>query len=328
MNQVLEILRRRRKLFIVPVIIVFVIPLLFSWMFMRSYEADALVWLEKDINLSSVLEQPNAAAEEDKRPIRTEAETLEQLLESRKFVREVIQQTPLRARMTTPERREETIEYVRKNLYMEQVGPNAMRIGFFGRSPGEAVTVSKVTTNHFVATVRKAAAEQNKKSSGFFGGKVDLYAAELDKARAAMQQYKEDHPETQQLEIRDKVLNVPDVNVAPAVQLEFQRLQAQVDSAQEMHASAVRDLARIRLVGSAQEERFLNGMSVVDQPASPTGFSLKRLALFDALALVAALVVGAIAVAVAEIGDRTLRTEQDVADHLELPVLAVVPQNS
>ncbi len=91
-----------------------------------------------------------------------------------------------------------------------------------------------------------------------------------------------------------------------------------------MYDSSLTDLAKIRVLSSAREERYLNGLRVVDRPVTPTSFSLKRLLLLDFLALMAAVIVGSTAVIVAELTDRTFRTERDVRDELQLPVLVEV----
>ena len=48
--------------------------------------------------------------------------------------------------MDNPKEREATINFVRRNLASAVVGPNALRISFYGRSPDQAVTVVKATT--------------------------------------------------------------------------------------------------------------------------------------------------------------------------------------
>jgi len=321
-REALDILIRRKWLFIVPFAVVFLVPAIYSFLFMRSYESNSMVWLDTDASIAPVLNE-QAAPTGDK-PIQQDADTLQQLLQSRAFVAAVIAETPLRAKMDTPRGREKVISLVRRNLRSEVVGPNALRIAFFGRSPTEAVTVATVTTEQFLEWVRSAVADQNDESLQFFADKADVYSKELDAARADLQQFKEEHPETAELEIRDRVLSIPRLTATPAVQSEFRRLTTQEEYAQEMYDSSLKDLARIRVLASAQEERYLNGLRIVDEPVSPTSFSLKRLVLFDFLALMVAVIVGATAVIVAELTDRTFRTERDVEEELHLPVLVEV----
>jgi len=158
----------------------------------------------------------------------------------------------------------------------------------------------------------------------FFSTQSDTYRAELEKARTELQEFKEGNPEAEQLDIADKVLAAPDITASPAVQSEFKRLKSQSDYAQQLYDSSLTDLARTRVLSAAREERYVNGLRTVDKPVEPTSFSMKRLLLFDLLAFMAAVMIGGMAVILAELTDRTLHTEQDVQDVLDLQVLTEV----
>jgi len=326
-KEAIDILIRRKWLFIIPFAVVFIVPVVLSLFFMRSYEANSLVWLDSDVSIAPVLNE-QATVQEGDRPIQTEADTLQQLLQSRAFLTGVIAKTPLQSKMDTERGRAQTIAFVRKNLRTEVVGPNALRITFYGRSPKEAVTVVGVTTDEFLSWVRQSVKQQNEKSTTFFSDKSKGYANELETARTELQRLKEKYPATQQLEILDKALAMSKITASPAVQSEFQRLKAQEEYAQGMYDSSLTDLAKIRVLASAQEERYLNGLRIVDKPVTPTSFSLKRLLLLDFLALMAAIIVGTTAVVIAELTDRTFRTERDVQDELHLPVLVEVGESA
>lgn len=326
MKQAIEILMRRKKLFIIPFAVVFAVPLLWSLVFMRSYEANTLVWLDADVSIVSVLGE-QASTQGGERPIQKEADTLQQLMQSRSFLTEVIAKTPLKTEMKTPRGRERTIAFIAKNLKTEVVGPNALKVTFYGRSSEEAVTIVKVTTEQFLAWVKRAVKQQSTKSASFFSGQSDIYRLELEKARSELRSFREQHPETQQLALADKVLAAPKITASPAVQSEFQRLNSQQQYAQELYDSSLSDLAKTRVLAGAQEERYVNGLRIVDSPVAPTSFSKKRLLLFDFLALMAAIIVGGTVVVAAELADRTLHSESDVEDVLELEVLAAVRHN-
>jgi len=325
MRQAIEILRRRKRLLIIPLVVVFLLPALYSLAFMRSYEANTLIWIDSDVSVAEVLQAQGAAALSD-RPIQSEADTLQQLLESRAFIVKVIEQTSLQVKMNTPKGRENTIAFIRKNVRSEVVGPNSLKITFYGRSPGEAVAVVGVLNDAFLAWVQDTVKEQNEKSVSFFSQQSDTYRAELDKARTALQKYQEQHPETEQLEIADKVLSAPKITASPAVQSEYKRRKSQAEYAQEVYDSSLSDLGKVRVLSAAREERYMNGLRTIDGPVEPTTFSKKRLLLFDFLALMAAVIIGVMAVVIAEITDVTLRSERDVEEVLELPVVTELPQ--
>jgi uncharacterized protein involved in exopolysaccharide biosynthesis len=320
MDQIFEILSRRRWYFLVPFLVVFLVPAMATLIFMRSYEANSLVWLDSDVSIVPLLsDQPPATGEE--RLIQPEADTLQQLVQSRTFLTDVIAATPMKEKMDTPQGRESTIDAVRSDLSVEVVGPNSVRITYFGSSPAEAVVVVKATTDKFFDWVRTGAREKGEESIEFFTTRVAAHEEELAQTQEELRAYKEEHPETEQLEIRDRTLTPSEITVSPAVQLRFEQLKTEEEYVRALYESSLEDLAQIRSLAAAEEERYLTGMRLVDAPVEPTSFSKKRLALADFLALMAALAIGAVAVTVAELTDHTFRSSRDAEEALDVPVL-------
>ncbi len=175
MRQAIEILRRRKWLFLIPFPIVFVVPVVFSFIFLRSYKADSTIWLDSNSSVSSVLQQHGAGSSSDT-PIQTRRTRLRQLMQTGVRLA-VIGKTQLQSRMDTARGRAKTIDYVRKNTSIEVVGPNAVRVTFLGRSPDEAVAVAKSTTSEFVDRVKTAVRQQSEKTTDLFAQQSDRTAA-------------------------------------------------------------------------------------------------------------------------------------------------------
>lgn len=323
MKQVIEVLKRRKWLFIIPFAVVFLLPVIYSLLFMRTYEANTLLWLDSDLSITSVL-RGTALETAETTTIEQENETLQQLLESRTFVTSVIEKTPLKSKMDTPKGREKAIRYVQRNLGLHVVGPNALKITFFGDTREESVTFSKAISDSFIEWVKESVEEQNKKSSVFFNQRAENYRQELSKTRAELSDYKVAHPETKQLIIAERVLDPPEITVAPAIQAEFRRLTLAEQTAEDLYSSALTDAAQNRALVAAQYERYINGLRVVDEPVAPTSFAKKPIALMGFLAFVAAIIVAAGAVILAEYTDRSLHSEKDVGEALDLTVLTEV----
>jgi uncharacterized protein involved in exopolysaccharide biosynthesis len=327
MIQAIEVLKRRKWLFIIAFAVVFVIPVLFGLLFMRSYESNSMIWLDSNASVASVLQQHGAGSSSES-PIQGEANALRQLMQSREFVTKVISQTPLAAEMTTPRSREKTIAFVRKNTKVDVVGPNAVRVTFIGRSRDEAVTVAKVATSEFVGRVRRAAQLQSKKTTGLFADQSDRYSRQLEDANAALQAFRERHPETQQLDIAERVLTPPRITVSAAVQTEYARLKLAADYAQQLYDQSLSDLGQAGVISTLQEERYTTGFRTVDEPVAPVSFSKRRMLMFSFLAFVAAAIVAGLAVVWAESRDRTLHSSRDVERELDLPVLMEIPRDT
>jgi uncharacterized protein involved in exopolysaccharide biosynthesis len=311
MKRAIEIFKRRKRLVLIPFLIVFVIPVILGLIFMRSYEADSMIWLDSNSSVSSVLQQHGAGTPSET-PIQGEANSLKQLLESRAFVGEIISKTPLQSEMSTPSDREKTLKYVRKNLRIDVVGPNSVRVTFRGRTADDRV--------------RLAARQQSEKTTGLFADQSGGYRDQLEKANSELQAFREQHRETQQLDIAERLLTPPKISVSAAVQTEYARLKLAADYAQQLYDQSLSDLGQARVLSALQEDRYTNGFRTMDEPVAPTRFSLKRMLLFDLLAFTAACIVAGIAVAWAEYSDRTLYSERDVVEALDLPVLTEIPR--
>ncbi|MCL2504003.1 MAG: hypothetical protein FWE94_05310 [Coriobacteriia bacterium] len=323
MKQVLEVLKRRKWLFIIPFCIAFVLPSVFSFIFMREYKANALLWLDDDLSISAVLEGKSPA---DVIPSTIEGESrrFEQLLKSRTFVIKVIEKTPLKADLSTPKKREKAIKYIQRNLGLYAVGPNALEVAFHGKDGEEAVLFAQVASDVFIEWVREAVQTQNEESTTFFAESTEGYRTELNRIRIELQKFKEDHPETQQLVLAEKTFSTQPITVSPFVQGEFQRLTMEEQSAQELYAGALEDLAKNRAINAAQTKKYMSGLRIVDEPVEPLSFSKTKMVLYWFLSFVAALVLGICVVVIAEFTDRSLHTASDVGQLLDLAVLTEV----
>lgn len=327
MNEILEILRRRKWLFIIPFAVVFIVPVLVSLVFLRSYESNSMLWLESNASAASVLARHGGGASSDN-PATAQASALRQLMQSRRFVTQVIEGTALKSEMGTAKERDETIDFVRDNTQIEEVGPNAVRVTFVGRSPGEAVAVVRTTTSEFVEWVHASARKQSRETIQLFTEQADQYRAQLETATADLQAYREQHPETQQLDIAERLMNPPKVSASAAVRAEYSRLKLAAEYAQQQYDESLKDLAEARVLATLQEQRYTRGFRTVDQAVAPISFSMRRMAIAMFMAFVAALIIGITAVAWAEYSDKTLHSGRDVEEALDLPVLTEVPLHS
>lgn len=323
MSRIFDALARRRWLFIWPLLIVFVVPAIWAMFAMRTYSADTLVWIDSDTSIASALKMQGADINNPQDPIEAEADALKQLLQSRSFVTAVVDKTPLRSQMKSAKARSETITYVQENTKVDVVGPNSLKITFSGETPGQAVAVVKAITTNLVDWTEKAAVRQSDSTVRLFTEQVASYSSGLEKAQAAFQDYRRDHPETKKITFKDGAIEESHSSVSREVEAEYLRLRLALDAAQDLYDSSVAELGAARVLSSLHKERYVSGLHTLDDPAMPTTFDLGPMALFDFLALVAAAIIGGLAIAVAEASDKTVRGPGDI-DALDLPVLGVL----
>lgn len=312
MSRIGDVVARRKWLLILPLIVVFLLPSIWSAATMRTYEANSLVWLDTNTSIASVLKVQGAEMNSNDAPIQAEADALEQLLQSRSFVSGILKKTPLRSRMDSPRELAKAVTYIQENTSVEGVGPNALKISFTGDSPGQAVSVVKAMTTALVDWTKNAAVRQSEDTVRLFAEQVAADSTNLEKARAELQAYKRKHPETKRFVVRDGMLETPDSDVSEEVQTEYLRLSLARENAEALYDSSVSELGATRVLSTLQRERYVSGLHTLDEPVAPTTFLLGPLLLFDFLALCAALLIAGLSIALAEASDKTVRGRHDV----------------
>ncbi len=158
-----------------------------------------------------------------------------------------------------------------------------------------------------------------------FARQASANREDLESARAALQAFKERHPETQELDIAERMLTPPKISASPAVQSEYLQLKLNAEYAQQLYDSSLKDLGTARVLTGLQQEQRIKGLHTVDAPSRPTTFSLRRMLLWVFMALLAALTVAVGAVFIAESRDQRIHSVADVEELLGLHVLAEVP---
>jgi Mrp family chromosome partitioning ATPase len=309
MKQILGILLRRKRLFLIPFAVVFLVPAVYSFYFMRTYESSALVWLDASLD-----ESVRASASGNKTAIQTLADTFEQMLESDAFAAAVISRASLDETISVSDSAE-GMGYFRGNVDVEVVGPSAMRITFSGSTPAEALAYVDATTSEFLDWVKGDASREEAAFMAAFAEKSNTYRQDVENARAEVAAYLEEHPDADTS------------SASTEEQQEYARLQSNVVRAQEVqlaYDSSLSALVKAQALTEAERQQYVERLRTVDKPTEPASFSKRKMLLADIIALMVATIVGGTAVAVAEVADRTLRREHDVKEALDWPMLAEV----
>lgn len=325
MREALEILKRHKRTFLFPFVVVFCIPTLWAALFGRTYEADSVIWLDSDVSIIPLVREGAAPAEG--RPIDKEAETLNQLIKSRSFLVHVIESTTLRNQLSGRRSRERAVDLVRDNLGVWATGANSLAIRFNGRSRSQATSVVRSVSTAFMKWAVESSDRRNREAITFFEGQAALYRSELEKSRKALQRFMERTPNAELLVQRDMLLAPVKAGVSPRAQMNYERLSKEHEFRTKLYDNAMDNLAKARTFAAAEHAKYAAGLRVLDPPEPPLSFSKRRLLLTAGLSLLSAALLGLMAVALAEFTDRTLRNERDVREALGLPVLAVVPEH-
>jgi capsular polysaccharide biosynthesis protein len=250
-------------------------------------------------------------------PAEATAQELGDLLQTDSFIRALIQQTDLEATLGTGDMTiGETIEEVRKAVWVETQGPNQVRISAAWERPQVAYQLATASLESFIQWRINADRQESEVAQAFFAGLLEQYRGELELARVDLQSYLAAHPE----QLRGKR---PDVE-----QLEIDRLKAAVDLAQTRFSSVLAKDEDARLAMAQAESDARQTYLLIDSPAMPTEpeTSLRKVALNMLVYLSLGLILTVVAVAGGMMLDRSLTFPVDARNRLELPVLAMVPE--
>ncbi len=325
MHEIIRILRRRKWLLIVPFLISFCLPVFLSFIFLKSYEADALIWLDSDTALTPLVRERDSV---DEKPIQTHAAVMAQLLKSRSFLNEIIKRTDLKKDIKTAADRENVISMLENNLNSWVAGPNSLKLMYSGSDPRQAAQIVEASADLFMKNALENLDEQNDAAIQFFETQLDQYGEQQEANRQALQGFKEKHPQSYLLEQKKILLSPVELTMTPAAQMEYDRIQKEFEYTSEYYDETLKSLARAEIFAKAERERYQAGFSILDPPVVATTFSKKKLLLFDVIAFLATLFIGGGIVAIAEWTDPSLRTAADVDLSLGLPVLASISRQN
>lgn len=326
MREAIEILRRRKKAFLIPFFVVFLIPTVWGVFFGRTYEADSVVWLDSDVSIIPLLRE--SAAPEQGRPIDKEAETLNQLIQSRTFLAEVLEKTAFSGELKGKGTRERALKWAGASLSAVPIGANALRIRFRGRTRTEGAMLVQAATTTFLDWAVRSSDKRNEQAIAFFAKQATQHSNALEKSRKAVQRFMERTPNAELLAQRELLLSPVRAGVSPRAQMNYERLSRVHAYRLKLYDSAMDNLARARAFAAAEHAKYAAGLRVLDPPEAPLSFSKRRLAITSGIGFLSAVLLGLLAVALAEFNDRTLRSGSDAGEALGLQVLAVVPEQA
>ena len=241
---------------------------------------------------------------------------MDELLQTDSFIRAVIQDTDLEARMDGgTDIVNQTIAEVRKAVWVSALGDNQLRVSASHENPQLAYQLVNGIINSFMDWKINADRNDSRTARTFFTDLIGNYQAEMDTARQNLYDYYDAHPEP--LKGERSIVE----------QLEIARLESELNLATTRYASALDKDENARLAAAQAEGDVLQSYTVVDSPIESTvpESSLKQMALEAAVFVIAGILLSLLAIAGGALLDRSLRFPIDVWHALHLPVLSSVP---
>jgi capsular polysaccharide biosynthesis protein len=313
--RMLESYFRHRWLYLLPFVLMILSAVLFFSFAKPKYISRGVLFVKKE-SLLAELTSVRGTSFTWQTPASLTVGEINELLQTDSFIRAVISDTDLEARMDGgTDLVNQTIAEVRAAVWVSSIGDNQLRVSAAHENSLFAFQLVNGTINSFMDWKINADRNESVTARNFFTDLIGNYSAEVEGARQNLYDYYEAHPS-------------PIKGDRPIVeQLEITRLQSQLELASSRYASALDKDENARLAAAQAEGDILQSYTVVDSPIVATApeVSLKQMAMEGAVFVLAGILLSLLAIAGGALLDRSLRFPIDVWHGLHLPVLASVP---
>ena len=243
---------------------------------------------------------------------------LYQLMNSEGFIRAIIQQTDLEAKMTGgPIAVDQIIKETREAVWFRSLGNNLVMVSAQYAMPRVSAQLVAATVETYTRWKTNISREESVAARDFFKDLVNSYSLALDAERSTLTDYLVAHPEP----VRGAR---PPVEAARIAQLD-----AAVNLAEERLRDAEHKEEDAQLALAQTESNIRQSYFVVDaakQPLEPKR-SKKELVMIAAIFMIAGGFFSMAGIVGAALLDRTLRFPVDVKHGLKLPVLVAIPES-
>lgn len=312
--RLLESYFRHRWLYLLPIVLMTVASFAYVTSLTPTYIVSGTLYVQNGTLLSSL-----TAIRSDGFSYVTPAQAtigeLYQLLNSKAFLRAIIQQTDLEIKMEQGEEvAAETIDEARAAIWLQELGSNLLMISAQHEMPRIAHQLAKATIESYVQWKINLNREESVAAQTFFADLIKTYRAEVEPAREALATYLKTRPKPIQGERPE------------AETTEIARLQAAVSTAEERLRRAENQEESARLSLTQAESSVRQTYFVVDAPTRPLAPQRPRKEMLLSVALF--VFAGAFITFTGVVGgallDQSFRFPIDVAHGLNLSVLTMV----
>jgi uncharacterized protein involved in exopolysaccharide biosynthesis len=317
--RLLESYFRHRWLYLLPVVLLLAAGVAYYSFFAEPvYIVRGVLYVQPTSLLESLLAVSNEPFT-SLTPADATASEIDELLQTRAFVRAVIANTDLEARMGESEQVvEETLEEAREAVWAEAQGKNQVMIAAAHEDPLIAFQLSQGMVDSYIQWRVNSDREESAAAQAFFAELISGYQADVDRERDALRAYLDTHP-------------APFRGERPASeQLEIDRLEGAISLAQSRHSSALDKEEDARLAMAQAEGNVRRTYYLIDAPTLPVEpiTSLRRVARNVAIFGGVGALLSVVGIVGGALLDRSVRFPLDLEQTTKVPVLAMVPEDS
>jgi uncharacterized protein involved in exopolysaccharide biosynthesis len=314
--RLLESYFRHRWLYLIPVILLLVSGIAFVALSKPRYRAHGILYIQKNSYLSQLTAVRSNDGSWWASPSQITSSELGSLLQTDAFVRAIIRNTPLEEKMDEGQQKvAETIEEVRKSVWVHPMGDNQVFIGATYEDAQVSVSLVSAIIENFLFWKANAERTDSEVARTFFGDLIDQYRAELESSRISLSEFLEIHPE-------------PVRGSRPLIeQMEIKRIEREINLIEARYSSALEKEEDARLSIAQIESDIRQTYLLIDAPHLPfkNANSRREMLMTVVIFLGAGLLLSAGGITGSALLNRTFLVPLDTQQKLNLPVLAVVP---
>jgi uncharacterized protein involved in exopolysaccharide biosynthesis len=229
-QEILSVVRRRKKLLILPAVLVTGLSVAGAFLLPKKYESSTTILVQKDEVLNPLISYEMAVAMASDDRLRT----FNEIIYSQTTIQVLIDSLRLGEDVETETEQQELIKEVRKRIETTRPGAESFRISYMDSDPVRAQRGAAVLANHFMTTILGVENQRNELAVRFFTNKLEEYRKKFEESQ-----------ETLIPVMRQRVEETPVTNLA---------LQTQVE-----------DLDAQKLTLEEQIEEYQHGLTLLRQ---------------------------------------------------------------
>lgn len=296
---------RRKWLYAAVVIILGAAAVAGAGALANPYQTTARIWVDRPA-VTNVVSQQSYYTQT---PAQEQGDMLYQLIQTDSFMIAVLKNTSGASQLTgDPQSDSKVVAGIRAGMSYSVLGPNTIMITLKGGQPTLSQQIVQATIDQFRTWLLQSQSEQDSTEITYYQQQVNTLREQVTAAQ-------------QQLDAFTKAN--PDVQQGSPQYLTLQRLSADLDTVRNLETSAEDKLSQAQLVSSLTSSGEGTQFRVLDRPG--TSLSTRSRLKYLGLGLGAALGFVVAIIILVTWQDKSIRTDNDLGELTELPVLAVVP---
>lgn len=277
-----------------------------------KYQSTTRIWVSEP-PLQQALGQ--AATASQLTPAQARNDMLYQLIQTDSFMRTVVKGTPMEQELNGDvDHDEPLLMQAREGIVVQVIGANTVLISYKGESPEIAQTVLQNIVNQFRTWLLDSSQEQASAEKTYYQQQASSYQDQVKQAQQDLDNFTAQHPGIK-----------PDDITAQA---QLQRLQSDLQSAQQAYSTAQAKLMEAEVVnnlsnGSSDGSTFRT-LDAPTKPGKPESL-LKKAVKYAGMGVAGSFAFVLATIVVLTWTDKSVRTSEEVSVGNQMPVLAVVP---